>query len=96
MSLDDVYKSCSEIHAPPGKSMLHIASAKLGDGAYFAVVSGTSGKSHTSEYWNLWYLESGVEKLTRSSLEGLSNRAIFAYKNGRFASRFLHLGIGFL
>ena len=33
-----------------------------------------------------------MEKLTRSSLKGLSNRAIFA----RFASRFLLLGIGFL
>ena len=39
---------------------------------------------------------SGVEKLTRSSLKGLSNRALLAYKNGRFASRFLLLGIGFL
>ena len=36
---------------------------------------------------------SGVEKLTQSSLKGLSNRAL---KNGRFASRFLLLGIGFL
>ena len=35
-------------------------------------------------------------KLTRSSLKGVSNRALFAYKNGRFASRFLLLGIGFL
>ena len=39
---------------------------------------------------------SGVEKLTRSSLKGVSNRALFAYKNGRFASSFLLLGIGFL
>ena len=39
---------------------------------------------------------SGVEKLTRSSLKGLSNWAPFAYKNGRFASRSLLLGIGFL
>ena len=37
-----------------------------------------------------------MEKLTQSSLKGLSNRALFAYKNGRFASRFLLLGIGFL
>ena len=40
--------------------------------------------------------QSGVEKLTRSSLKGVSNRALFAYKNGCFASRFLFLGIGFL
>ena len=39
---------------------------------------------------------SGVEKLTWSSLRGVSNRNLFAYKNGRFASRFLLLGIGFL
>ena len=37
---------------------------------------------------------SGVEKLTRSSLKGLSNRALFAYKSGRFTRRFLLLGIG--
>ena len=34
--------------------------------------------------------------MTRSSLKGLSNRAIFACKNWPFASRFLLLGIGFL
>ena len=34
--------------------------------------------------------------MTRSSLKGVSNQALFAYKNGRFASRFLHLRIGFL
>ena len=40
---------------------------------------------------------SGVEKLTRSSLKGLSDRRpLFAYKNGCFASRFLLLGIGCL
>ena len=39
---------------------------------------------------------SGAEKLTRSSLKGLSNRALSAYKNGRFARSFLLLGIGFL
>ena len=40
---------------------------------------------------------SGVEKLTWSSLEFVFffNRALFAYKNGRFASSFLLLGIGF-
>ena len=37
-------------------------------------------------------LISGVEKLTRSSLKEFLNRALFAYKNGRFASSFL-LGI---
>ena len=40
-------------------------------------------------------IRSGVEKLPRSSLKGVSNRALFAYKNGRFASRCLVLGIGF-
>ena len=39
---------------------------------------------------------SGVEKLTRSILKGLSNRALFAHKNGHFASRYLLLGIGYL
>ena len=39
---------------------------------------------------------SGVEKLTRSSLKGVSNRALFAYKNGRFASSCLLLGIAVL
>ena len=34
--------------------------------------------------------------MTRSSLKGVSNRALLAYKNGRFASSFLLLGIGFL
>ena len=43
----------------------------------------------------VFVLISWVEKLTRSSLKGLSNRAIFAYKNGRFASRFLLFGLGF-
>ena len=38
----------------------------------------------------------GVEKLTRSSLKGFLNRPLFAYKNGRFASSFLLLGIEFL
>ena len=38
----------------------------------------------------------GVEKLTRSSLKGFFNRALFAYKNGRFASSFLLLGVGLL
>ena len=37
----------------------------------------------------LYFLRSGSSK-------GVSNRAIFAYKNGRFASRFLLLDIGFL
>ena len=41
-------------------------------------------------------IKSGVEKLTRSSLKGLLNRALFAYKNGRFASSFLLLGVGLL
>ena len=40
-------------------------------------------------------LVSGVEKLTRSSLKGFLHRALFAYKNGRFASSFLLLGVGF-
>ena len=39
---------------------------------------------------------SGVEKLTRSSLKGVSSKTLFAYKNGRFASSFLLSGIGFL
>ena len=39
---------------------------------------------------------SGVEKLTRSSSKGFLNRALFAYKNGRFASSLLLLGIGLL
>ena len=39
---------------------------------------------------------SGVEKLTRSSLKGFFNRALFAYKNERFASSFLLLGVGLL
>ena len=39
---------------------------------------------------------SGVEILTRSSSNGLSNRAILAHKNRFFASRLLLLGIGFL
>ena len=33
-------------------------------------------------------LKSGVEKLTRSSLKGVLNRALFAYKNGRFWKQF--------
>ena len=37
-----------------------------------------------------------MRKLTRSSLNGVLNRALFAYENGCFASRFLLLGIGFL
>ena len=37
---------------------------------------------------------SGVEKLTQSILKGVSNRALFAYENGRFASSFLLLGVG--
>ena len=41
-------------------------------------------------------LRSGLEKLIRSSLKGVSNTALFAYKDGRFASSFLLLGIGFL
>ena len=41
-------------------------------------------------------LTSGVEKLTRSSLKGVSNRALFLYKNGHFASSFLLLGIAVL
>ena len=45
---------------------------------------------------HVWLLTSGVEKLTRSSLKGLSNRALLRIKNGCFASRFLLLGIGFL
>ena len=36
---------------------------------------------------------SGVEKLTRSNFQGFSNRALFAYKSGRFASSFLLSGI---
>ena len=39
---------------------------------------------------------SGVEKLTRSSLKGVSNTAVFAYKTWRFISCSLLLGIGFL
>ena len=34
--------------------------------------------------------------MTWSSLKGVSNRALFAYKNGRFPSSFLLLGIAFL
>ena len=37
---------------------------------------------------------SGVEKPIRSSSKGFLNRTLFAYKNGRFASSFLLLGIG--
>ena len=40
--------------------------------------------------------ESGVEKLTWSSLKGFLNRALFPYKNERFASSVLLVGIGFL
>ena len=36
-------------------------------------------------------LLSGVEKLARSSLKGVSNRALLACKHGRFASSFLPL-----
>ena len=38
----------------------------------------------------------GVEKLTGCSLKGFFfvNRALFAYRNGRFASSLLLLGIG--
>ena len=35
-------------------------------------------------------------KMTRSSLKGVLNRALLAYKNGRFASSFPLLGLGFL
>ena len=41
-------------------------------------------------------LRSRVEKLTRSSLKGFFNRALFAYKNGCFESSFLFLDIGVL
>ena len=37
-----------------------------------------------------------MEKLTRSSLKGLLNRARFACKNGHFTSSFLLLGIGYI
>ena len=37
------------------------------------------------------FIFSGVEKLTRSSLKGVLNRAHFAHKNGRFAGSFLPL-----
>ena len=37
-----------------------------------------------------------MEKLTRSSLKAFLKRALFAYKNERFASSFLLLGIEFL
>ena len=37
-----------------------------------------------------------MKKLTQASLKGVSNRALFACKNGRFASNFLLLGVGFL
>ena len=40
------------------------------------------------------WLFSGLEKLTRSSLKGVYNMAPFAYRNGRFASSLLLLGIG--
>ena len=36
------------------------------------------------------------KKPTRSSLKGVLSSALFAYKNGRFASSFLLLGFGFL
>ena len=41
-------------------------------------------------------LSPGEEKLTRSSLKGFFSRALFAYKNGHFASSLLLLGIGLL
>ena len=40
-------------------------------------------------FWGGFPLKlSGVEKLTRSSSKGFLNRALFAYKNGHFASSF--------
>ena len=46
--------------------------------------------------WFVLKTNSAVEKLTRSSLQGVANKAVFAYKNGRFVSRSLLLGVGFL
>ena len=45
---------------------------------------------------NFHLFKSGVEKLTRSSLKGFLNRALSAYKKGRFASSFLLFGIGLI
>ena len=59
-------------------------------------LGGTSPERNCPKKFLIPKQKSGVEKLTRSSLKGRSNRARFAYKNGRFASRFLLLGIGFL
>ena len=42
-----------------------------------------------------FWLFSGVEKLTRSSLKGVFKQTPF-YKNGRFASSLLLLGVGLL
>ena len=41
-------------------------------------------------------LQSGVEKLTRSSLKGVSNRALFAYVKMGIGKQIFLLGIGFL
>ena len=45
----------------------------------------------------MFELRSGVEKTDPVQFTGFFfNRALFAYKNGRFASSFLLLGMGFL
>ena len=51
---------------------------------------------HKHRQINIGLELSGVEKLTWSSLKGVSNRALFCLKNGHFASRFLLLGRAFL
>ena len=60
---------------------------RAGGGSFHCSVDPSPG--HIRCRRNITYAKelSGVEKLTRSSLKGFLNRPLFAYKNGRFASR---------
>ena len=68
------------------------------EGSFSVYLPNSRGTSFRCEYMSRLYPHprGGVEKLTRSSLKGVSNKSLFACKNGHFASSFLLLGIGFL
>ena len=60
---------------------------------YWVVPSNCSENSLARSCDSLAFVFDPREKLTRSSLKGVSNRALFALKNERFAISFLLLGI---
>ena len=75
---------------PPQK--FHVQNSHPNLSAFLSIVTFSNPTFFNADFLRM----SGVEKLTRSSLKGVSNRALIIYKNGRFASRFLLLGLGFL